>query len=504
MATSDLLTFRLGEIVCASAIPCLADEDFRKKMVARMEDGARVVSFFAYPDVAQSGVKILAVFAFDAEGQLGVFSTEVRGQYTALTNECPQVHMFEREIAEQWGIRPVGHPDLRPLRFHRPYASGRNVFNESQAPGVCEYYQVKGTEVHEVAVGPVHAGIIEPGHFRFQCHGEDVFYLAVSLGYQHRGVEPALVGGANKRTPHYMETLAGDTTIGHALAYCQIFETLGNVTVSVRQQMLRAIALELERLANHTGDLGALANDVAFLPTASYCGRIRGDFLNMTALLCGNRFGRSFVCPGGTVFDVDGEIILELKNRLDLAQQDLSVAVELMLNNPSCLERFEGTGVVAATAVDMLGLVGPVARACGKERDVRVDFPTGIYRMTQIPISTFGTGDVFARACVRWLEVQRSIEFIQQLMAILPAGENSPVPPALPADSLAVGMIEGWRGEIAHVAITDRDGRFSRYKIVDPSFHNWPALGWALANEQISNFPLCNKSFNLSYGGVDL
>jgi Ni,Fe-hydrogenase III large subunit len=252
------------------------------------------------------------------------------------------------------------------------------------------------------------------------------------------------------------------------------------------------------------GDLGALSGDVAYLPTANFCGRIRGDFLNMSALLCGNRFGRGFVTPGGTLFDMDADRIAELERRLDAAEKDTTIAVNLLWDTQSVMARFEDTGTIdKATAVE-LGLVGPAARASGLARDVRCDQSAGIWRFAQLTVSTCETGDVFARAYVRWLEVQRSIQFIRERLKELPGGDTRVRQDALAPDSLAVALNEGWRGESCHVAITGGDGRFVRYKVVDPSFHNWPALARSLRDQEISDFPLCNKSFNLSYCGHDL
>ena len=271
-----------------------------------------------------------------------------------------------------------------------------------------------------------------------------------------------------------------------------------------RAHALRAIALELERLANHIGDLGALADDVGYLPTASYCGRIRGDLLNMTALLCGNRFGRGLVRPGGAGFDADEPRLAQLWERLDQSLKDVTSAVNLLWNTSSVRARFENAGPVSRETCEELGLVGVAARACGVERDVRAQFPSGLYRFAQIPVSTWHTGNVFARAYVRWQEIQRSIAFINDQLEVLPAGPARADAGKLAPNSLTVSLTEGWRGEICHVALTDNSGRLAHYKVVDPSFHNWMGLALALRDQQISDFPLCNKSFNLSYCGHDL
>lgn len=496
-------TLRNGKSVSLADIPALDVHDFRRRVIAAPARHHRVAALFGVPEGEQ--LRLFAVLAADGEGLLHVFSTLIEdGSFPCMTLECPQVHLFEREIAEQWGVEPQGHPWLKPVRFVQARRPGPRDGGQAPAIGVMDFYRVEGDEVHEVAVGPVHAGVIEPGHFRFQCHGEQVLHLEISLGYQHRGIERALENGPTKRTIHYMETLAGDTSVGHTSAYCQVVEELAESPVSGRAHAVRAIALELERLANHVGGLGALANDVGYLPTASYCGRLRGDFLNLTALLCGNRFGRSLVRPGGIGFDIDSDRAQIMQDRLDAALRDVDNAVELLWQTASVQARFEGTGAVSREIAEALGLVGVAARASGLERDVRHDFPSGLFRLVQIPVSVGRSGDVFARAYVRWLEIRRSGAFIREQLRALPAGPTLRAVGSQRAHRLCVSLVEGWRGEICHVALTDGDGRFRAYKVVDPSFHNWMGLSMALRNQPISDFPLCNKSFDLSYCGHDL
>jgi Ni,Fe-hydrogenase III large subunit len=496
---------RNGQSLPFGTVPVMEPDPFRAQVLARIQAGGRICALFGFAD--GRALSLVAVLAFDAHGRLELGRTRISDAFDALTPDAPQAHWFEREIAEQWDLVPRGHPWPKPIRFQRPW----NEPPENQGPaaviepGVTDYFRVDGQEVHEVAVGPVHAGIIEPGHFRFQCHGENVLHLEIELGYQHRGIERALIGGPDRRTGHYMETLAGDTTIGHATAHALLMEGLAGSVASARAQAIRSIALELERLANHTGDLGALAADIGYLPTAAYCGRLRGDFLNATALLCGNRFGRGLIRPGGVRFDLSEQTAVELENRLTAAFRDVQNAVDLLWHTPSVMARLEDTGRVSAADAVALGWVGPCARACDVVRDVRYDFAFDAYQVHLVPPAAWPTGDVYARAQVRWLEIQRSMEFILQQLHELPAGRIGKIPMVVPAaDRIAVCLVEGWRGEICHVAITGDDARFRTYKVVDPSFHNWFALALALRGQQISDFPLCNKSFNLSYCGHDL
>jgi Ni,Fe-hydrogenase III large subunit len=503
---SLLRIFRNGEAFPHNEIPRHDAVDFLQGIITGVANGWRVISFFGVP--GQAGIDLYAIIGFRLEAILGIMTTTVRDSFPTITTYCPQVHLFEREIAEQWGVVPEGHPWFKPVRYHHAWQPGADAWARDPAapilPGVTDFYRVRGEGVHEVAVGPVHAGIIEPGHFRFQCHGEEVFHLEIALGYQHRGIERRLAGGPDLRALYQLEAAAGDTTIGHTQAYAMVLEALGSSQVPERGEALRAVALELERLANHTGDLGALANDVGFLPTASYCGRIRGDFLNLTALICGSRFGRGLVRPGGTGFDLAAPQADELRRRLVTAGRDLANAVDLLWATPSVMARFESAGPVSRDQAKEIGLVGVAARACGVARDVRSNYPFGWYRQADWTPVTDDHGDVYARAWVRWLECRQSLDLLDCLLDRLPAGPcRAKVAPSA-GGMVAVALTEGWRGEICHTALTDEKGRFRHYKLVDPSFHNWTGLALALRGQQISDFPLCNKSFNLSYCGFDL
>lgn len=499
MSTQEFFSFFPQSAARWEDVPVLPLSSLADRLAQLVQQGGRIVAFFPLPDGRQE-LELLAVLGDPDSGALRVARTRVSRTYPSLVPRIPQLHLFEREIAERYGVVPEGHPWLKPVRFPK---SSQGPWGQL-APGTGPFFRLEGSQVHEVAVGPVHAGVIEPGHFRFQCLGEVVQHLEIVLGYQHRGVEESFCQLPAKRRLAAVETVAGDSTVAHTLAYCEALEALAGVQVSPRAAALRAVALELERLAKHVGDLGALAGDVAFLPTASYCGRLRGEFLNLTAELCGNRFGRGLLQPGGVRYDLGAKAATTIRQRLADLEPELAASIELMLEAPSVLGRFEGTGRLSAEAARELGIVGVAARASGLPVDSRAQFPSGMYRFLHVPIATASSGDVFARAWVRWLEVQHSLKLVGELLASLPAGELQGTIGPLQPSSLAVGLAEGFRGEVCHVTVTNERGELAAYKIVDPSFHNWPALAYVMRGQDISDFPLCNKSFNLSYCGFDL
>lgn len=503
---AKLLVIKNNQCLALTAIPKLDFSIFREQLLAVAQDEGQVVQFFAFTKADE--VQMLAILR--QQGQLLAARCLAPTRFASLTAQSPKFHLFEREMAEQYGLHPEGHPWLKMVRYHPNYTHRDDVFGNdyhADIPGNYPVFRVEGENVHEVAVGPVHAGIIEPGHFRFQCGGERVFHLEIQLGYQHRGVEQLLETVPLSRLPLIAETIAGDTSIGHVLCQAQALEALAGIQVTEGSENIRALALELERIANHVGDLGALNQDVAFAPPAAYLGRIRGEYLNLSLILSGNRFGRGLIRPGGVTQPLTTTHQGLVRQKLTELTPEVEHITEMIFSAPSVLARFDGTGIVSAQEAEQIGLVGFAGRASGQAYDVRTAFPFGPYHHLPANKNQRIDGDVCSRAKVRGEEISHATNLSQQLLANdLTPGPDMPdlASLKLTPNSMVVTLQEAWRGEVSHCLLTDDHGQIDRYKIKDPSFHNWQGLALALRDEEISEFPLCNKSFNLSYCGFDL
>ncbi len=478
-------SFHLDEII-------FSDKDnFLNAVSEHLSNDFRMIGLF--PPDNSNPEKIIAVLANSGLSELCIIGGEFpKGEleFESLANLFPQTNYFECELAENHAYSPVNHPWLRPVR---------NAGNKSY-----QFYRLEGDEVHEVAVGPIHAGVIEPGHFRFQCHGELVYNLEISLGYQHRGVEALMLNSTPNQRIILAESIAGDTVIGHVYAHCNIIESLSSTQISLRAQVVRSIAEELERVAMHLAGLGGVANDIGLAIAASSYGRLRTLVINSLAELSGSRFGRGLFQYGGVRFDFEQENIKRIIKNLHTVRNDVTTINDFLFSSTGALVRFEKTGVVSQDSALKIGLVGLAARASGIELDSRINYPYGAYRYFPVSQITLSTGDVFARARLRALEIDESLRFIFEQMENLPDGEIKVAPGNIEPDSGIVSITEGWRGEVVHIAVTDKKGSIVKYKIKDPSFNNWYGLSLALRKTGISDFPLCNKSFDLSYAGHDL
>jgi Ni,Fe-hydrogenase III large subunit len=301
-----------------------------------------------------------------------------------------------------------------------------------------------------------------------------------------------------------IESIAGDSVIAHTTAFCSAIEALAGISVPLREQALRGVAAELERVAMHLSSLSGIATDIGFAMPAAAFGALRTSVINLTAEICGSRFGRGWIIPGGVRFDLDAQLIEKARGVLNELLTKFPEIEALFFSSSSTLARMEEIGAVSANRAREIGLVGLAARASGIARDVRSEFPYGIYRYSSIPSPTLDSGDVYARAKLRALEIRNSLQFIIEQLNHLPAPKPRKLPKDLARNAFTIALTEGHRGEVAHVVFTDGQGRISRIKIKDPSFHNWHGVALAVRENGISDFPLCNKSFDLSYAGHDL
>lgn len=414
-----------------------------------------------------------------------------------------QFHPFEREMHELYGIPFDGHPWLKPLRFSFDRRDKNSTMDSYP------FYSIEGEELHEVNVGPIHAGIIEPGAFRFICDGEQVLHLEIALGYQHRGVESEMLRNDNRlRQTLISESVAGDTAVGHATAYAELVEKLTNVDVGDNLRLERMVAIELERIAMHLADTGALATDIGFQLYQVACEALRTVVINTTQAWCGNRFGKSMIRPLGTNHPLTEEKIKLIRRNIADVRRRYNEVREDILDSQTLLARFEQCGLVPKSEMVRIGGVGQAARASGLLRDIRTTHPSGYYaESVKHEAILKHDGDVMSRLATRMDEVLQSADLIESVLANHKPSQSMPKPDytaKLSGDSLSFSLIEGWRGEICHVALTDSAGNIAKYKIKDPSLHNWLGLAIAVRSEGISDFPINNKSFNLSYCGHDL
>jgi Ni,Fe-hydrogenase III large subunit len=478
---------------------------WREAMEKALRAGARPITMYGRTEA--SDVVVTAVLD-DGTSKHAVLRTVVAPDtgYHALTPEFPALHCFERELHEQYGVRVAGHPWMKPVRFEHTGAAGRDAYG---------FYEIKGKEVHEVAVGPIHAGVIEPGSFRFMCLGEQVHHLEIHLGYQHRGVEKMLLAGDPRKLAPLVETIAGDTSIAHTWAYAAAIEALAGLEIGLAIDAARGVMLELERIAMHLAGLAGMASDIGFLQGAATYGRLRTTAINTSMRLCGSRFGRGAIRAGGlgarletrpslTSVAEGGFRLAELRANLALLTKDIAVINECFVDSGTVRHRLQATGIVTKEIASSIGLVGLAARASGVARDLRPG-AGGIYRAHPIDACIETTGDCWARARVRIREIDRSLAWLGAVTETYSQWDASrSAVPALAPRQLAVTMVEGWRGEVVHALETGADGNLVHYKVQDPSFRNWLGLALAVRENEISDFPICNKSFDLSYCGNDL
>ena len=501
---------RDGSVPCTD-IPVLSYDVWFADMCALLQDGAcRCASCFGMPD--SGGLRIYSLMPDDVSGRVFIASCRIDAPQDtvlpSLTALYPAMHAFERDLAERFGVRYGDHPWLKPLRY-----PSERIDRRSTAANY-PFYNVRGESLHEVNVGPVHAGIIEPGLFRFICNGEEIQHLEIVLGFQHRGIERLICSTSNRlRQTVLAETMAGDSTVAHATAYVRLVEKLAPQSfrddfLSVRLSEERAVALEMERIAVHLADTGAICTDIGYQLGQVACEALRTVVINSMQLWCGNRFGKGLIRPFGSHYPLTGALRETILKNLSEVERRYDEVARCILNEPTVLGRLEDCGIVPAIRASRIGAVGLAARASGLVRDVRSSHGWDVYgrQIVHVPVVE-QAGDVMARLKVRIGEVAQSIAYVRTLLDIR-TEDAAPVAPHydFPSETgrFSFSLVEGWRGEVCHAALSDADGRLAVYRAIDPSLHNWLALALAVRRIGISDFPINNKSFSLSYCGHDM
>jgi Ni,Fe-hydrogenase III large subunit len=491
-----------NQTIPLASIPELDYNSFRETIVLSLmkESQYHCVNYFGFPH--KNKIKLICCIANDELNSINISSSivDAKQPLPSFSKHNLVFEKFEREIHENFGIAYTDHPWLKPVRY--PF----NRVDKNSTVAGYPFFAIESEELHEVGVGPIHAGIIEPGHFRFICNGEQILHLEIQLGYQHRGVEQLFL--EKKKLLQRItlaENIAGDSVAGHTVAFVNLWESLCKYQPGGDLQLARTIALELERVAMHTGDLSGMCTDVAYQLGSAVFGRLRTPLINYFQTWCGNRLAKGLIRAGKTNFPFTGALADELTKLFDAYEKDFEGISEELFSLPSALARFEKTGVVTTEQAATIGTVGMSARMSSINRDIRSSHPHDLYtELSHQPVIKHH-GDVYSRAQIRKEEIRQSIGYIRQLIQNLPKDEHKVFQLSNPTpNAFTISLVEGWRGEICHCAITDDSGELIHYKIKDPSFHNWLALALAVRNNEISDFPICNKSFDLSYCGHDL
>jgi Ni,Fe-hydrogenase III large subunit len=365
------------------------------------------------------------------------------------------------------------------------------------------YRPTYGEGVFQIPVGPVHAGIIEPGHFNFAVAGEPILYLQLRMFYTHKGTEKLFENLSIHRAVFLAESISGDSAFSHGAAFCQAVERAAEIEVPRRAQFMRTILLELERIANHISDVGAIATDVGFAIANAHAGRIREIALRLNETLTGSRVLRGMVAIGGVRRDWQSDQTEAITGKLAKVEREFRDLVAIIQSSDSTRDRLEHTGILRPDKALTLGIVGVAGRASGVNRDIRRDHPYESYSQLPFKVPVYQEGDVRHRMQVRIDEVDESIQLIRAAVAGLPAGAHRAPTQPIPPGRCALSAVEGWRGEIVHWVRTGEGNRIERCKIKDPSINNWPAIVEAVEGNIIADFPVINKSFNLSYSGTD-